>query len=96
MLIIKNSGDKDSILGSNTLFPQDQDHGVEQTGAVHNIGSHQSVPRMSNRTRSQSGRVNILQDASDNKDELHVMEGFETIISNNSAIRSRPVSIRFQ
>ncbi|XP_073076575.1 serine/threonine-protein kinase TAO1-like [Manis javanica] len=69
---------------------EDQDHGVEQTGAVHNIESHQSVPHMSNRTRSQSGRVNILQDASDNKDELQVMEGIETIRSNNSAIRSRP------
>ncbi|XP_073085285.1 serine/threonine-protein kinase TAO1-like isoform X1 [Manis javanica] len=71
---------------------KDQDHGVGQTGAVHNIGSHQSVPRMSNRTRSQSGRVNILQEASDNKDELHVMEGIKTIMSNNSAIRSRPLT----
>ncbi|XP_073085244.1 serine/threonine-protein kinase TAO1-like isoform X3 [Manis javanica] len=72
---------------------KDQDHGVGQTGAVHNIGSHQSVPRMSNRTRSQSGRVNILQEASDNKDELHVMEGIKTIMSNNSAIRSRPAKV---
>ncbi|XP_057354240.1 uncharacterized protein LOC118935861 [Manis pentadactyla] len=57
---------------------KDQDHGVGQTGAVHNIGGHQSIPRMSNRTRSQSSRVNILPDASD-KNELHVMEGIETI-----------------
>ncbi|XP_057355308.1 serine/threonine-protein kinase TAO1-like [Manis pentadactyla] len=71
---------------------KDQDHGVGQTGAVHNIGSHQSVPRMCNRTRSQSGGVDILQDASDNKDELHVMEGIETITYNDSAIRSRPVT----
>ncbi|XP_073086148.1 serine/threonine-protein kinase TAO1-like isoform X1 [Manis javanica] len=69
---------------------KDQDHGVGQTGAVHNIGSHQSIPCMSNWTRSQSGRVNILQDASDSKYELHMMEGIETIMSNNSAIRSRP------
>ncbi|XP_057355307.1 serine/threonine-protein kinase TAO1-like [Manis pentadactyla] len=72
---------------------KDQDHGVGQTGAVHNIGSHQSVPRMCNRTRSQSGGVDILQDASGNKDELPVMEGIETITSNDSAIRSRPLSI---
>ncbi|XP_057353727.1 serine/threonine-protein kinase TAO1-like [Manis pentadactyla] len=69
---------------------KDQDHGVGQAGAVHNIGSHQSVPRMCSRTRSQSGRVDILQDASGNKDELPVMEGIETITSNDSAIRSRP------
>ncbi|XP_057352816.1 serine/threonine-protein kinase TAO1-like, partial [Manis pentadactyla] len=72
---------------------KDQDHGVGQAGAVHNIGSHQSVPRMCSRTGSQSGGVDILQDASGNKDELPVMEGIETITSNDSAIRSRPVSI---
>ncbi|XP_057353731.1 serine/threonine-protein kinase TAO1-like [Manis pentadactyla] len=71
---------------------KDQDHGVGQAGAVHNIGSHQSVPRMCSRTRSQSGGVDILQDASGNKDELPVMEGIETITSNDSAIRSRPVT----
>ncbi|XP_057353754.1 serine/threonine-protein kinase TAO1-like [Manis pentadactyla] len=71
---------------------KDQDHGVGQTGAVHNIGSHQSVPRMCSRTRSQSGGVDILQDASDNKDELPVMEVIETITSNDSAIHSRPVT----
>ncbi|KAI5161812.1 Serine/Threonine-Protein Kinase Tao1 [Manis pentadactyla] len=41
-------------------------------------------------TRSQSCGVDILQDASGNKDELPVMEGIETITSNDSAIRSRP------
>ncbi|XP_057354106.1 serine/threonine-protein kinase TAO1-like [Manis pentadactyla] len=71
---------------------KDQDHGVGQTRAVHNIGGHQSIPRMSNRTRSQSGRVNILPDASDNKNELHMMEGIHTIMSKNSAIRSESVT----
>ncbi|XP_057357555.1 serine/threonine-protein kinase TAO1-like [Manis pentadactyla] len=60
---------------------KNQDHGVGQTGAVNNIGSHQSVPRMSNRTRSQSGRS-----------ELHVMEGIHTLMSNNSAIRPESVT----
>ncbi|XP_073076621.1 serine/threonine-protein kinase TAO1-like [Manis javanica] len=71
---------------------KDQDNGVGQTGAVHNIGSHQSIPRVSSRTRSQSSRVNILPDASDNKNELDVMEGIHTIVSNNTAIHSKPVT----
>ncbi|XP_073085408.1 serine/threonine-protein kinase TAO1-like isoform X2 [Manis javanica] len=71
---------------------KDQDNDVGQTGAVDNIGSHQSIPHMSNRTRSQSGRVNILPDASDNKNELHVMEGIHTVMSNNFAICPKSVT----
>ncbi|XP_073092362.1 serine/threonine-protein kinase TAO1-like isoform X4 [Manis javanica] len=59
---------------------KDQDHGVGQTGAV-NIGNHQSVPRVSNKTRSQSY-----------KSELHVTEGIHTVMSNNSAIHPESVT----
>ncbi|XP_073088995.1 serine/threonine-protein kinase TAO1-like [Manis javanica] len=74
------SNEEIKIFESNTLFPQDQDHSVGQTGAV-NIGNHQSVPRVSNKTRSQSY-----------KSELHVTEGIHTVMSNNSAIHPESVT----
>ncbi|KAL0973228.1 hypothetical protein UPYG_G00200700 [Umbra pygmaea] len=61
-----------------------------RTGTVNSVGSNQSIPSMSISASSQSSSVNSLNDAGDDKSELGLMEGDNTVMSNSSVIHRKP------
>uniref|UniRef100_A0AAY5K5U1 non-specific serine/threonine protein kinase n=1 Tax=Esox lucius TaxID=8010 RepID=A0AAY5K5U1_ESOLU len=62
-----------------------------RTGTVNSVGSNQSIPSMSISASSQSSSVNSLTDAGDDKSEMDMMEGDNTVMSNSSVIHIKPV-----
>lgn len=70
---------------------QEPEHGAGRTGTVNSVGSNQSIPSMSISASSQSSSVNSLPDAADDKSELDLMQGDDTVMSNSSVIHLKPV-----
>ncbi|KAJ7995548.1 hypothetical protein DPEC_G00245730 [Dallia pectoralis] len=61
-----------------------------RTGTVNSVGSNQSIPSMSISASSQSSSVNSLTDAGDDKSEMDMMEGDNTVMSNSSVVLIKP------
>uniref|UniRef100_A0A3P8VY84 non-specific serine/threonine protein kinase n=1 Tax=Cynoglossus semilaevis TaxID=244447 RepID=A0A3P8VY84_CYNSE len=79
-----------------TVEAQDGDEELEpgggRTGTVNSVGSNQSIPSMSISASSQSSSVNSLNEAAqDSRSEMDLMEGDQTVMSNNSVIHLKPV-----
>lgn len=74
---------------------QEPEHGAGRTGTVNSVGSNQSIPSMSISASSQSSSVNSLPDAADDKSELDLMQGDDTVMSNSSVIHLKPVRSEF-
>ncbi|XP_022531874.2 serine/threonine-protein kinase TAO1 isoform X1 [Astyanax mexicanus] len=70
---------------------EEPEHGAGRTGTVNSVGSNQSIPSMSISASSQSSSVNSLPDAADDKSELDLMQGDDTVMSNSSVIHLKPV-----
>uniref|UniRef100_A0A6Q2YR32 non-specific serine/threonine protein kinase n=1 Tax=Esox lucius TaxID=8010 RepID=A0A6Q2YR32_ESOLU len=64
--------------------------GDEEVSTVNSVGSNQSIPSMSISASSQSSSVNSLTDAGDDKSEMDMMEGDNTVMSNSSVIHIKP------
>lgn len=73
---------------------QEPEHGAGRTGTVNSVGSNQSIPSMSISASSQSSSVNSLPDAADDKSELDLMQGDDTVMSNSSVIHLKPVRLQ--
>uniref|UniRef100_W5LJ37 non-specific serine/threonine protein kinase n=2 Tax=Astyanax mexicanus TaxID=7994 RepID=W5LJ37_ASTMX len=69
---------------------EEPEHGAGRTGTVNSVGSNQSIPSMSISASSQSSSVNSLPDAADDKSELDLMQGDDTVMSNSSVIHLKP------